>query len=55
MIDNIRWFDEMEDRGLKYDNMVAQFEEIMMQNRAQRAGLSMARNMPKESKGKLIL
>jgi hypothetical protein len=54
-IDNIRWFDEMEDRGLKYDNMVAQFEEIMMQNRAQRAGLSMARNMPKEQKGKLIL
>jgi hypothetical protein len=55
MIDNIRWFDEMEDRGLKYENMVAQFEEIMMQNRAQRAGLSMARNMPKEPKGKLIL
>ncbi len=54
-IDNIRWFDEMDDRGLKYDNMVAQFEEIMMQNRAQRAGLSMARNMPKEQKGKLIL
>ena len=54
-IDNIRWFDEMEDRGLKYENMVAQFEEIMMQNRAQRAGLSMARNMPKEPKGKLIL
>jgi len=54
-IDNIRWFDEMGDRGLKYENMVASFEEIMMQNRAQRAGLSMARNVPKAPPTKIIL
>ena len=56
IIDNIRWFDEMDDRGLRYDNMVAQFEEIMMQNRAQRAGLTMARNVPREPPpGKILL
>lgn len=46
-IDNIRWFDEMPDKGQKYDNMVAEFEEIMMETRAQRAGLVTARNVPK--------
>ena len=54
-IDNIRWFDEMGDKGLKYDNMVSQFEEIMMQNRAQRAGLTMARSVPKAPAGKLVI
>jgi hypothetical protein len=54
-IDNIRWFDEMEDRGLKYENMIGAFEDIMIQNRAQRAGISMARNVPKPSQSKLII
>lgn len=49
-IDNIRWFDEMQDRGQKYDLMVAEFEEIMMQTRAQRAGLVTARNVPQQPK-----
>jgi hypothetical protein len=48
VIDNIRWFDEMEDRGLKYDNMMLQFEDIMIQNRAQRAGITMAKSVPKQ-------
>lgn len=54
-IHNIRWFDEMNDQGLKYENMIAQFEEIMMQNRAQRAGLTMARNVPKSQPSKIVL
>lgn len=48
-IDNIRWFDEMPDKGQKYDLMVAEFEDIMMQTRAQRAGLVTARNVPKSN------
>jgi hypothetical protein len=54
-IDNIRWFDEMEGRGQKYENMIASFEEIMMQNRAQRAGITTARTVPKAPAGKLIV
>jgi hypothetical protein len=55
-VDNIRFFDDMEDRGLRYDNMVAQFEEIVMQTRAQRAGLSVARNnAPKQTQGKILI
>jgi hypothetical protein len=54
-IDNIRWFDEMEGRGQKYENMIAGFEEIMMQNRAQRAGITTAKAMPKAPSGKLIV
>lgn len=45
-IDNIRWYDEMKDRGQKYENMIAEFEEIMMQNRAARAGLVTAKQQP---------
>jgi hypothetical protein len=54
-IDNIRWFDQMEGRGQKYENMIASFEEVMMENRAQRAGLTTARNVPKAPAGKLIV
>jgi hypothetical protein len=46
-VDNIRWFEHMVDRGRKYENMVAEFEDVLMQNRAGRAGLAMAKNMPK--------
>jgi hypothetical protein len=46
-VDNIRWFEDMPDRGRKYDNMIAEFEDAMIQNRANRAGLSVARSMPK--------
>lgn len=45
-IDNIRWFDEMKDRGQKYENMISEFEEMMMQNRAAKAGLVTARPQP---------
>jgi hypothetical protein len=55
VIDNIRWFDDMADKGLKYDNMIAQFEEIMMQNRAQRAGITTAKSIPKNNGGKILL
>jgi len=55
-IDNIRWFDEMPDKGQKYEALVAQFEEMLMQNRANRAGLQVARQMPAQPKqNKLIL
>jgi hypothetical protein len=51
-IDNIRWFDEMTDRGRKYDLMVQEFEDIMIQNRASRAGLTMpSRNVPQGKPG----
>jgi hypothetical protein len=51
-IDNIRWFDEMTDRGRKYDLMVQEFEDIMIQNRASRAGLTMpSRNVPQPKPG----
>lgn len=46
-IDNIRWFHEMKDRGRKYDNMVAEFEHMMIQNRAGRAGIAVAQQVPK--------
>lgn len=47
-IDNIRWFEDMTDRGRKYDNMVQEFEQTMIQNRANRAGLSVAQNVPQQ-------
>lgn len=47
-IDNIRWFEDMADRGRKYEAMVDDFENTMMQNRAHRSGLSVARNMPRQ-------
>lgn len=47
-IDNIRWFEDMTDRGRKYDNMVQEFEQTMVQNRANRAGLSVAQNVPQQ-------
>jgi hypothetical protein len=56
-IDNIRWFDDMPDRGRKYDLMVQEFEDVMIQNRASRAGLTMpSRNSsPGKPGGGLIL
>lgn len=50
-IDNIRWFEEMPDRGRKYDLMVQEFEDVMLQNRANRAGLTMPRNIPQGKPG----
>ncbi len=50
-IDNIRWFDDMNDRGRKYDLMIMEFEDVMMQNRANRAGLAMPRNTPQGKPG----
>lgn len=47
-IDNIRWFEDMTDRGRKYDNMVQEFEQAMIQNRANRAGLTVAQNVPQQ-------
>jgi hypothetical protein len=54
-IDNIRWFDEMKDRGQKYENMISEFEDVMMQNRAARAGLVTAKQQPKGPQGGLIM
>lgn len=51
-IDNIRWFEDMTDRGRKYDNMVAEFEQVMMQNRAHRAGIAVAQNVPQKQETK---
>ena len=46
-VDNIRWFGDMADRGQKYENMISEFKDILVQNRAQRAGLTIARDVPK--------
>ncbi len=57
-IDNIRWFDEMTDHGRKYDLMIQEYEDVMIQNRASRAGIAMPnRNMPPGGKpgGGLVL
>jgi hypothetical protein len=54
MVDNIRFFHEMKDSGLKYTNMIAEYEDTMLKNRAGRANLSIERDMP-DGKGKLIL
>ena len=54
-IDNIRWFSEMKDKGLKYENMISEFEQIMMHNRAGRAGIQVANQVPKAPKSNLIL
>jgi len=53
-VDNIRWFDDMVDRGRKYENMVSEFEDAMIQNRANRAGIAMARSMPNQGGSGLI-
>lgn len=45
-IDNIRYFSDMPDKGRKYELMVSEFEEMMMQNRANRAGLTVAKSVP---------
>ena len=37
----------MPDKCLKYDLMVAEFEGVMTQNRAQRVGIVTAKNVPK--------
>ena len=50
-VDNIRWFEDMTDRGQKYENMVSEFEDVMVQNRANRAGIAVARNVPKGPEG----
>lgn len=51
-IDNIRWFESMTDRGRKYENMVAEFEQMMVQNRAGRAGIAVAQQVPKQQEPK---
>jgi hypothetical protein len=50
-VHNIRYFEDMTDRGRKYDNMVAEFEDAMLENRAHRAGITPARNVP----GKILV
>ena len=46
VVHNIRYFEDMTDRGRKYDNMVAEFEDSMLENRAHRAGITPARSIP---------
>lgn len=50
-IDNIRWFDDMIDHGRKYDLMIQEFEDVMIQNRANRAGLTMSGNLQNTNSG----
>lgn len=53
-IDNIRWFDQMKDRGRKYDLMIAEFEEAFVKDRAAKAGITTAKTMP-TGKSSIIL
>lgn len=54
-IDNIRWFKDMSDKGLKYENMIEEFEEMLVQSRAQRAGITPARNIPNSGGSGIII
>jgi hypothetical protein len=55
VIDNIRYFKDMNDKGMRYERMLAEFHDIMLKNRAERSGLSVEKEMPKEPKGSLII
>jgi hypothetical protein len=47
IIHNIRFLDDLPDKGQKYMNMISDYEHIMMQNKAGRAGITMASSLPK--------
>jgi hypothetical protein len=53
-VDSIRFFDEMEDKGRRYDSMLADFEQRLIQARAAKAGIIPANTMPKQ-KSKITL
>jgi hypothetical protein len=40
---------------MRYERMLAEFHDIMLKNRAERSGLSVEKEMPKEPKGSLII
>lgn len=46
-VDNIRYFDQMKDKGAKYVELIEQFEDQLIQSRAENAGIQVARNVPK--------
>jgi hypothetical protein len=54
-IDNVRFFNDMPDRGRKYDAMIQEIQEQMIQNRANKEGLTIARKVPPPPKSGLIL
>ena len=56
-IDNIRWFDDMDDKGRKYEEMIADCEQALVYERAAKSNIVPARNMPTQDQntGKLIL
>lgn len=56
-IDNIRWFEDMEDKGRKYEEMIADCEQALVYERAAKSNIVPARNMPTQDQntGKLIL
>lgn len=47
-VDNIRLFDDMEDKGRRYETMLSEFEQMLIQARAAKAGIIPANTMPKE-------
>jgi hypothetical protein len=53
-IDNIRWFDDMPDKGQKYELLIAKFEEMMLQTRANQAGIQVAKQIPSQQTNKFI-
>jgi len=55
-VDNIRFFDDMPDKGLKYENMMARFEQQITAHRAEKANIKMAHKMPnQQTKSPIIL
>lgn len=54
-VDNIRYFDEMVDKGQKYLIMISQLEENIMKEKAEKAGISIAHNIPKNAGSKIKL
>jgi len=58
MIDNIRYYDDMKDRGRKYELLIDEIKEVMLQTRANRAGIqtaSQAPQAPQKSDSGIIL
>lgn len=48
-VDNIRLFDDMEDKGRRYETMLSEFEQMLIQARAAKAGIISANTVPKQT------
>ena len=53
-VDNIRRFSDMPDRGRKYILMMGDCDNMLIQARAQKSNIAVAKNMPSPEKSKII-